>query len=70
MSGRRYEEILLIGGEHGFISRTEFDRMLALNDQASFAEIPQAGHDVHLAKSAQWHRVILEFIDRIPTRSR
>ncbi len=62
-------EILLVGGEHGFVKRTEFERMLTLNAQACFVEVQQAGHDVHLSGSADWKRIIIEFIERVALRT-
>jgi pimeloyl-ACP methyl ester carboxylesterase len=53
---------LVVGAEHGFFDSTVFQRMCAVNTNAQYVEIPDAGHDLHLDQPAAWRAAIEGFL--------
>jgi pimeloyl-ACP methyl ester carboxylesterase len=69
-SGRSYWEewarvscpALVVRGTRGWMSDDETRRMLEELPNARLAEIPEAGHDVHLEQPERWHAVLGGFL--------
>jgi pimeloyl-ACP methyl ester carboxylesterase len=69
-SGRSYWDewgritcpVLVVRGQGGWMSEDETRRMLDGLPSARLAEIPDAGHDVHLDQPDHWHAVLGEFL--------
>jgi pimeloyl-ACP methyl ester carboxylesterase len=53
---------LVVRGQSGWMSEDETRRMLELLPGSRLAEIPDAGHDVHLDQPDHWHAVLGEFL--------
>jgi pimeloyl-ACP methyl ester carboxylesterase len=54
--------VLVVRGQGGWMSEDEVRRMLDELPGARLAEIPDAGHDVHLDQPDRWHAVLGEFL--------
>jgi pimeloyl-ACP methyl ester carboxylesterase len=56
---------LIVAGEQGTLPATAVTRMLALVPAARFAQIPGAGHDLHLETTEEWVRLLERFLEEI-----
>jgi pimeloyl-ACP methyl ester carboxylesterase len=60
--GRIRCPVLVVRGQRGWMSEDETRRMLEELPGARLAEIPDAGHDVHLDQPDQWHAALGDFL--------
>ncbi|MFF4344173.1 alpha/beta fold hydrolase [Kitasatospora sp. NPDC001540] len=56
---------LLVLGQHGIIPPAETDRMLALRPEVRAISLLGAGHDVHLERPDELHRLVAELLDEL-----
>ncbi len=54
--------VLVVRPGHGLLSRDNARRMLARVPNAQLVEIPEAQHDVHLDRPAEWRAVLSDFL--------
>jgi pimeloyl-ACP methyl ester carboxylesterase len=59
---------LIVRGGHGEVSTAELDRMVGDLPAAVTAELPDAGHELHLEQPQLWRVAITEFLGRLPRR--
>lgn len=55
---------LVVRGTEGSLTRDESTLMIERLPKAQLVEIPGAGHDVHLERPEEWHRVVHDFLSR------
>lgn len=53
---------LVVRGQHGWMPEDGTRRMIESLPAARFAEIPDAGHDLHLEQPELWHAALGEFL--------
>ncbi len=65
-AGSAHCPALLLLGQHGIVPAADADRMLTLRPDAHAASLPGAGHDLHLERPAELHRLVAEFLHGLP----
>jgi pimeloyl-ACP methyl ester carboxylesterase len=53
---------LLVSGQNGTMGPAELSRMLAMRPDVSHVVIPDAGHDAHLDRPAEWSSLLRGFL--------
>ncbi|MFB7949390.1 alpha/beta fold hydrolase [Kitasatospora phosalacinea] len=56
---------LLVLGQHGIVPPAETDRMLTLRPEVRAVGLPGAGHDVHLERPGELHRLVSELLEEL-----
>jgi pimeloyl-ACP methyl ester carboxylesterase len=56
---------LIVRGENGTLTRETVVEMLARRPDAQVAEVPAAGHDLHLEQPQRWRRVLSRFLRQL-----
>ncbi|MGW4466976.1 alpha/beta fold hydrolase [Micromonospora sp. NPDC004704] len=57
---------LLVRAGRGVVGADQARRMLDRLPGSELVELPDAGHDLHLERQREWHRILRDFLTRLP----